>query len=316
MIEEAAIFHNPADVSVPAVRAHQTLVGVVLLGGGVRPTRFNTSIARSVLELPYRDGRTLFQEWCEEVSTLSATRGEGRLPLRILMDKGGNAPAALTRDVFAPGVAVRFERDPSELRGTGGLLHDISLEYHDNDVLLVANAAQILLEPLLELVEILGLEKSDLALLAHRRGTPSTLMLVRCGCLKSLPEIGYIDMKEQALPQLASRYDVRVCTLDETATLGLRTASSYIAGLRVIHSRQTGEPVQEWRSTFQLIEKGASVDTSARLHDSVVLRGARVGPGAVVVRSVICDGATLPRNAVVVQKLITREGQFDAEDNG
>jgi hypothetical protein len=232
------------------------------------------------------------------------------------MDKSGSEPVAQIARAPSNSVVVQFERDPSEWRGTGGVLRDISSEYDDDHLLLVANAGQFLLRPLVELVGALDSLQSDVALLAHRNGTPSTLMLIRCGCLKSLPEIGYIDMKEQALPQLGMKYDVRVSTLDQTATLGLRTAKSYLSGLRVMHSRQASQPVEEWRSAFHLVEGGASVDASARLHDAVVLTGGVVAPGAIVVRSVVCAGATVPRNAVMVQKLVTKEGQFDAEDNG
>ena len=69
-----------------------------------------------------------------------------------------------------------------------------------------------------------------------------------------------------------------------------------------------------WRSAFALVEDGARVDSSARLHDAVVLRGGAVGAGAVLVRSVVCDGGIVLRKAVIVDQLVTREGQSSAEE--
>ena len=95
MIKETAILHDPADYSGPALGSRRPLGGVILLGGAVRPTRFNTSIARSVLELPYAADHTLYQKWCDEISALPDS-SDRHMPLRILMDKARNEPAALS----------------------------------------------------------------------------------------------------------------------------------------------------------------------------------------------------------------------------
>jgi len=314
MIENALILPDPAEVSKPVGLGTRRLAGVVLLGGSVRPTRFHTAVGRSLLDLPYQTGKTLLDEWCDQTAGLAARRGEGGgMPLRVLSDKTGidGEPGATGP---ARQVHVRFDHDPSEWRGTGGVLRDISTAYAPDDLLVVANAAQFLLRPLAELVAELDALRADLAVLAHRDGTPSTLMLVRCGCLKSLPELGFLDMKEQAIPLLAAAHDVRVVCAQRLVTLGLRTAQTYLAGLRALHAAAHGGQGEEWRSAFAIIEEGAAVDPRARLHDSVVLRGGRVGAGAVLVRSVVCGGGIVPRNAVIVDKLVTGEGQSSAEE--
>jgi hypothetical protein len=279
----------------------------------VRPTRFHTAVGRSLLDLPYKSGRTLLDEWCDQAARLAGRSG-GNVTLRVLSDKTTNGAGETGANNRPDKVAVRFDRDPTEWRGTGGVLRDISTAYAPEDLLIVANAAQFLLQPLVELVAELDGLQADVAVLAHRDGTPSTLMLVRCGCLRSLPELGFVDMKEQAIPLLTATHNVRVVCVEHTVTLGLRTAQTYIAGLRELHAREHGGKGEDWRSAFTIVEDGARVDPGARLHDSVVLRGGRVSDGAVLVRSVVCSGGTVPRNAVVVDKLITSEGETNAEE--
>src|SRR5690606_20299334 len=98
-------------------------------------------------------------------------------------------------------------RDPVEYRGIGGVLRDLAGDYHRDDYILVANAAQLLLSPLSELATLLAESDADgpadVSLISHRDGTPSGLMLIRCGSLWCIPQVGYVDMKEQALPMIA-----------------------------------------------------------------------------------------------------------------
>jgi hypothetical protein len=310
MIKDSPILRDQVDASTSM--GLQRLACVVLLGGSVRPTQFSKVVGRPLLDLPCRAGRTLLEEWREQVADLAADRDEN-ISLRVLSDitREGRRSAG---DDAARHITVTFDRDPSELRGTGGVLRDISEAYSPDDFLLVANAAQFLLAPLPQLVRQLDELRADVAVLAHRDGTPSTLMLLRCGCLKSIPKVGFIDMKEQAIPILAKSNDVRAVYVDHKMTLGLRTTQAYLAGLRLLHTPSKGTD-DNWRSAFTIVEDGASVDPGARLHDSVVLRGGRVDPGAVLVRSVVCPGGTVPRNALAVDQLISSDGQSSAQES-
>ena len=311
MHEDRLIFSESPEISATAGVACPTgrrIAGVGLLGGSVRPKRFHTAVARSPLDLPYQSGRTLLDAWCDQVSELASQRGGGPIPLRVLTDQGAAELGALK----AAKLQVQVDRDPSEWRGTGGVLRDISVAYAPEDLLLVANAAQFLLRPLAGLVAELDALQADVAVLAHADGTPSTLMLVRCGCLTTLPEVGFMDMKEQAIPRLAARHTVRVVCVPQAVTRGLRTAQSYIEGLRALHARSapelTGDQGEDWQSTFEIVEEGAKVEPGARLHNSVVLRGATVGRGAVLVRSVVCSGAAVLAGRTMVDKVVSRGG--------
>ena len=207
---------------------------------------------------------------------------------------------------------VRIEQDPCDWRGTGGLVRDLADEYQPEDRILVAGAAQVLARPLGDLLEKLCAPDADLTLLAHEDGSPVTLMLIKCHCLRSVPKVGFADLKEQSLPMIASKHNVCVLKQKQAVAMPLRTFSDYIGALRRHHSQDLGEadasPFQErWKPSFALVERGAEVSGSAQIYDSVVLRGAQVEHGAVVVRSLVCPGARVPRRSVIVDQLVTRD---------
>jgi NDP-sugar pyrophosphorylase family protein len=69
-----------------------------------------------------------------------------------------------------------------------------------------------------------------------------------------------------------------------------------------------GDPLsEEWKSTFAIVEPGASVAPSARIHDSIILSGATVDAGAVVVRSVIGPGGIVRKDRKAVDQCVAGE---------
>jgi hypothetical protein len=91
----------------------------------------------------------------------------------------------------------------------------------------------------------------------------------------------------------------------------IRTLEDYIQALRYHHRRKAGkrasiDPLSEdWNPTFALVETGAQVDPTARVHDSVVLKDAIVEAGAVLVRSVVCSAGYLRRDRTAVETFVT-----------
>jgi hypothetical protein len=303
--------HDPRQPTAARPLAPAALARVrslVLLGGSLRPTDLTAGTQRSLLDLPLTPGVSLLAQWCLQAQTLRADSGLPELPVRVLLTQASPVPGT---DRIGGGL-LSLESDPFEYRGTGGVLRDITRGYQDEDFVLVANSAQVLLEPLAQLARAAALVTRDVCILVHENGTPSPLMLVRCGCLADLPDVGFCDMKEQALPKLATRYHVAVINRREPAGLSVRTAAEYIGALRQLDRRRRGIVIaddaftENWQPTFGLIDEGATVDPSAHLHDSVVLAGATVEAGAVLVRSVICAGAVVGRDAMVVDEVVSR----------
>lgn len=298
--------------------APSRLRALVMLAGSVSPGRMLQRIGRSLFELPLEKNCTILDGWCREAVEVAGNFGLPTLPVRVLIDRGSPEPAT-PAGPSAELSPVTIERDPRELRGTGGVLRDISTGYDDDDVLIVANAAAVPMLPLREVVEALLATDGDVSIVSHQDGAPSGIMVLRCGVLRLLAEVGFVDLKEQGLPAIAAAHRVTVVRYARATSVPVRTTAGYIAALRRHHLRLRGvddaaDPyAEEWESAFSIVEDGASVDAGARLHDTVVLRGGRVGAGAVVVQSLICPGGVVRRGATVVDELVWPGGAGGGE---
>jgi N-acetylglucosaminyldiphosphoundecaprenol N-acetyl-beta-D-mannosaminyltransferase len=290
---------TPAPLEAPrgAGSTASRLRGLILLGGAVRPSLLAQSIGRSVLDLPTGNGGTVLTRWLDDTDELSAALGIGQLPVRLLVDANAIEPRSASPSRYS------LERDSSEYRGTGGLLASIAQDYADDDLILVGNAAQVLLDPLVALHASLRKTGGAVSVVGHRDGTPSGLMLVTCRTLRILPKTGFLDMKEQALPLIGAHFDVRVLQCRRPTGWPVRSLTDYIAALHALY-QPPGRPVvsdplaEDWKSTFAIIEPGASVSPTARVHDSVVLAGGAVEAGTVIVRSVVAGVVRKDRRAV------------------
>jgi mannose-1-phosphate guanylyltransferase len=204
----------------------------------------------------------------------------------------------------------RVERDLSEYRGTGGILRDLAVDYADDDLILVCNGAQILLDPLNAIATALDKKHGDITLISHNDGTPSGVMLITCKTLRVIPDSGFVDMKEQALPAIARQHEVTVIHRRRPTGLPVRTLTDYVSALRHYHGRRAGKPAlpdplaEDYLPAFAIVEQGATVDPRAHVHDSVVLRGGIIEPGAVVVRSIVCPGGVVKRDRHAVDQLV------------
>ena len=164
----------------------------------------------------------------------------------------------------------QVERDKSEFRGTGGVLKDLAGEYDPDDLVLVANAAQLLIDPLSVIAAALDHKRGDISLISHQDGTPSGVMLVRCKTLQEIAPSGFVDMKEQALPMIAQQYEVKVMHCRRPSGLPIRSLRDYINALKHYHRRRAGKPAntdpmgEDWSPSFAIVEDGAIVAPRAR----------------------------------------------------
>jgi N-acetylglucosaminyldiphosphoundecaprenol N-acetyl-beta-D-mannosaminyltransferase len=283
------------------------LKAVILLGGHVRPTPLSLSIGRSLLDLPLDENGSVLNHWLNHSAELAKAIGLEKLPVRVMVDRNSPEPISAAVGYFGN---FRVERDQSEYRGTGGVLRDLSLNYQADDLILVANAAQILLDPLVSLVTTLDQRKGDVGIISHRDGTPSGIMLVRVKTLTSIPETGFIDMKEQAMPMIAQNFAVEVLHRRRPTGLPIRSVNDYINAMRFYHMRRAGKSAltdplaEDWQPSFGIVEEGAVVDPTARVHDSVVLRGGVVEAGAVLVRSFVCPSGLVRKDRTLVDDFV------------
>jgi len=288
------------------------LQAVILLAGKVRPSPLSARIGRSILDLPLDAERTLLDLWCQEVSDLSRALGSGPLTMRVVVDQSGHMPSRAHVPDPA-GVRLIVERDPNEYRGTAGLIKDLASVYPESGLVLVGSAIQLPLEPLPTLTEDLSAEPDGISIVAHSDGSLAGMMMLRCRSLAVIPEVGFVDFKEQALPAIGKEHAIRVIRRDQPTGMPIRTLSDYVDALRVHHQGTRGVAALEnpfaerWNPVFSLVEDGASVSPSARLQDSVVLRGGVVEDDAVVVRSVVCPGGVVRRRQRVLEEIVSVE---------
>lgn len=283
-----------ADSASP-IAALPRLRSMVLLGGQVRASQFAQSIGRSVLDLPVNENNdSLLNHWLGAIRDLAKFANLENLPAQLLLSAGQERPTSQTH---VDRVNLIISDDKAAYRGTAGVLRDLCKNYDDNDWVLVANAGQLLMEPLSVLAAALAHKRADVALINHIDGTPSGLMLVRCAALRVIKPIGYVDMKEQGLAQIARQFEVRVLHCRRPTGLSIRSATDYIAALRQFarggrrDRRHAVDPLAEdFTRSFAIIEPGAGVDPDAYIHDAVILKGARVESAAAVVRSIIAPG--------------------------
>jgi hypothetical protein len=304
-----------------------SLRAVVLLAGSVRATELSRSIGRSLLDLPLSATETVLSLWQRHVESLAQSVGNAPLPVqrhveslaqsvgnaplpvRVVLSRSGPSPTMIVSEVSCAHVSI--EQDRSEFRGTGGVLRDLAEPYGPDDLLLVANASQVLTEPLPQLTADLLAGDADVSLIAHDDGTPSGVSIVRCGALAAIRGDGFVDFKEQVLPRLvAAGHSIRVVRRARASGLPVRTLDGYLAGVRAYTRLAEGRPIahdpfeEDWSPTFALIEKGAEVPAGATVHDSVVLKGGSVASGAVVVRSIVCPGSRVSAGATVADQIV------------
>lgn len=285
--------------------ALRQIKSLLLLGGSLRPSPLAAAIDRSILDLPVATGISVLQAWQLEAASLAETAELEPLTVRLLLDGESATP---TRPPAIAGVELQIERDRAEYRGPGGILRDATEEYDRDDLVLVASAAQVLLRPLAEIACALGGSDADACLLSSAEGTPTNVMLIRCEALRSIPAVGFLDLKEQVLPRMAKDCQVRVVSY-RRPSVPLRSLDGYIAALRSLN-RPDEEPslrdpfAEDWRSAFSIKGAKSAVGPRSRLHDSVVLDGGVVENGATLFGSVVCAGSVVRGGETVVRRVV------------
>ena len=294
----------------PTERGLKRLKSVILLGGKVRQSSLSSAVGRSVLDLPLDDHSTILTNWVAQSHELARRVGLDDLTVRVMVDQKAHEP---TSTPVQFGNMVRVERDQSSFRGTGGLIADIAKDYDDEDLILVASASQILLDPLVAIAHALDHKTGEFTLISHRDGTAGGIMLLKCKTVRGVSDVGFIDLKEQALPSIAKHHDVRVVHCRQPTGVPLFSLNDYITALQQFHRRRSSRRAranplgEEFHRLFAIVEDGATVAPDAYLHDTVVLKGATVESEASAIRSLVLPGAVVGRGRHISDRLIAGE---------
>lgn len=282
----------------------------IVLDGSARRRPFLSAVGRSGLDLPVDSGMTVGNLWLRGIRE-SGLMHDTNFMCRFVIDWRTPLPRSLE---ITGDLNVQIERDPEPWRGTGGVLRDLASEYDQNDYILVVSGVQIPVDSMQSILETLGGLKADVALTADEEGTSVGIKLIRCGALRDIPSVGYVDFKEQGLPKVARDYSVRVSRRREPMCLSIRERSEYLNALRYWHAKKQGaspekiaDVFDEGWSVFSVIEEGATVEPDVELMNSVILSGASVARGAEVMESVICGGQHVAPGETIIRAVLSRE---------
>ena len=307
---EAVLRMSLASSEKNPTRLIESIKSMMVLYGSVRSTPLARRINRSLLDLPLVHG-TILGHQIENAQSCARRFGLEQLDVRVLVDTESTAPLELPNQV--PGVvSCNVQQDASPIRGVAGVLSDATRGMNEDDYIIVTSGAQVYLEPLDDLVHAMAKRCADVTLVSARDASPVGVWLLRVGVLRSVKQVGYVDLKEQALDAWRVEHDVRVVERPRAYVQPARSLSEYLDAVR---SHQDGyqngvtideDPFREdWESSFGIAEPSVQLGADAVLHDAIALNGAVVGKGAVVVRSVLCPDAIVAPGARVIDQVVT-----------
>jgi len=292
---------KPADII-------QSIRSMIVLYGSVRSTPLARRIDRSLLDLPLVSG-TITSHHLSNAQACARRFDLKNFEMRVLVDTDSRPPTKFEKSDL---VNCVIQEDASPIRGVAGVLSDATKDMADDDYIIVSSGAQVFLEPLSDLVHAMAKKAADVSFVSCLDGAPVGLWLIRCGVLKSVKPIGYVDLKEQSLEAWKVEHKVSVVERQRAYAHPTRSLAEYLNAIRAetagFGSGATidEDPYREdWESTFSIVEPEAKVAEGVILHDSIALNGSTVGKGAVVVRSILCPGSVVMPGARVIDKVLT-----------
>lgn len=283
---------QPSSVSAerPVPKAVPPLKACILLSGSIKPSELVAGAACSVLDLYLTPHLTVLDAWLQRFQSLARAHGESHF-VRVLHGGDTQVPAGVSAAAEPEGIAIECDR--AEYRGPAGVVRDACERYAPDDLVLVAEAARYVHADLVPALAHHGFHASDVTVLANPDKSPAGLFILKVSTLALVPEVGFIDLKEQWLGKaVKSGVAVRAFTLDG-CSYELRTRQQFLHAARVAASA---------------VAVHADTQAGQRIIDSVVMPGAVIGADAVVARSILCAGAHVAAGEVVVDAIVPRVG--------
>jgi hypothetical protein len=207
--------------------------------------------------------------------------------------------------------------DRQQFRGPAGAVKDVCNDLPGDATVLVAEGGRYFSTPLLPSVSDHFERGADVTVVANRDASPAGVFLVRRKWLDLVPDIGFMDLKEQWLGRVAEQGAIiRVHRLREGMSYGLRTREQFLeaaraAGGLVSTIQPPGSDVSTPEGLFKsaaTLAEGVVIGRAAVIVDSVVMPGAQIGEGAVVARSVICARGMVGSGETVVDSIVPPTG--------
>ena len=287
---------------------------VLILAGGLNPTPLQQLMGFPVAGLPLGRDRTLLASW---LTVIDESLGSARRSTHLLCGTPSDEQwfvAELRRPTTSV-LGVEVRRDARPHRGVCGILADTAVECDLAEWVLVIELNTLPPKCLKPLLRGGGTDGVSMVVGSSRDERPAGAFLLRRDLLADVPRIGYLDLKEQFLPQLVARgHRIEAAELSVTS-VRMTDRRNYLRGVRIWQSENTAIETASNVAGHSVVAAGVELAPDAFVLDSVILPGASIGPRCVIARSVVGPLIRLPEGAVLVDAVMAnpRLGDRPAE---
>lgn len=285
----------------------------VLLAGRIRPSAFGDALDIPVVCLPVGPRGAVLDAWVRELSRFPRLEG-----VRVVV----NSPAqvnAVRAIISATSMAalqtatLEVIAEPAAWRGAAGLVRDITSHLRDDMDILICEAKRL---PPENLPAIINATDASVRNVVGVCGgdEPAGAYVFSLQAIRTVPPIGYFDLKEQLIPSLRQSGVPIAAARVGQAVRRIHDLDSYLECVRLSLERSGQSPHRVSSQAFLagsavlsghcIIEDGAVIEERAVIHDSVVLWGATIGPGAVLNRCVVGSSAIVPARSHLARSTV------------
>lgn len=278
----------------------------LILCGGLKPPPLEAALGAPLLPLPQTPDRTLLQCWLDAFDQASVP-ADARVLLTDDEKWLGRAEPVST---------ITPLHDSGPYRGPAGVLRDAVDHLDPAGCCVIVESSRMLesVNALPDLIQAHGRRRDTVTVATNPDGSFAGLFVADREVINLIPNIGFIDIKEQWLPAAMKAGSRIVSHRLSGLCSSARTSGGYLAALRRRgwfdqpgDSRVIGrDPARMYGTPYggSLIFRTARVADDAVVSCSAVSDRAEIGPGAVVVRSIVGPGATIAKGEVIVDTVI------------
>jgi hypothetical protein len=278
-------------------------VSVIILAGGPNQPPLQKALGFPVAGLPLEPDRTILTAWLEVIERTACGL---QSPIYLLCSTAADAEwfSAELRRGGRNFASVDVRLDIRSHRGVCGLLADTAGACPLADRLLLIELNTLPPRSLSPLLEVGTAPDIAMAVASSRDERPSGAFMLKSSLLEDVPRLGYVDLKEQFLPQLVARgCRIGSAVLAETS-VRLIDRRNYLRGIRIWQSDRDPSSGASGVAGSSVVCEGVANLANSFVLDSVVLPGATIGQGAVIARSVVGPLMQVPDGAVLVDAVL------------